>query len=182
MKYFKLQETPEFKYGPQIKDWYGTFDVRDIKMESFPKLPKRQLYVVEPYESLIFTDIILFPFLLISPLVKKVINIYKEQSFFREVILLNQKSGESRMYYLPVLNETKELQLVERSYNNGELVINTKIPDQTRFVVDKHIFWVRDSQKRHTIVSLDFVESLLKRDAIGIGLKEVMLYGNHRKE
>lgn len=29
MKYFKLQETPEFKHGSEIKNWYGTFDVRD---------------------------------------------------------------------------------------------------------------------------------------------------------
>lgn len=182
MKYFKLQETPEFMHGPEIKNWYGTFDVRDIRMEAFPKLPKRQLYTVEPYESLIFTDIVLFPFLLISPMVKKVIEMYKEQSFFREVILLNQKSGESRIYYLPVLNETKELQLVEQNYKNGEVVINIKNPEGTRFIVNKHIFWVRDSMTRHTIVSLDFAESLLKRDAVGVGLKEVMLYGKPGKE
>lgn len=182
MKYFKLQETPEFKYGPQIKGWYGTFDIRNIKMETFPKLPKRQIYTVEPFKSLIFTDIILFPFLLVSPIVKKVIEMYKEQSFFREVILINQKSGESRIYYLPVLNETKELQLVEQNYKNGEPVINIKKMDETRFVVNKHIFWVRDSAKRNTVVSLDFAESLLKRDTIGVGLKEVMLYGNRREE
>lgn len=91
MKYFKLQETPEFKYGPQIKDWYGTFDVRDIRMETFPKLPKRQVYAVEPLKTVIFTDIVLFPFLLVSPMVKKVIEMYKEQSFFREIMLLEQK-------------------------------------------------------------------------------------------
>lgn len=182
MKYFKLQEAPEDKYGPHIKDWYGTFDVRDIKMETFPNLPKRQLYVIEPYESLIFTDIILFPFLLVSPMVKKVIEMYKEQSFFREVILLNQKSGESRIYYLPVLNESKELLLVEQNYSNGEILTNIKIEDKTKVTVNKHIFWVRNSVKRYTVVSLNFAESLLKRDAIGVGLKEVLLYRNNREE
>lgn len=181
MKYFKLQETPEFKYGPQIKDWYGTFDVRDIRMETFPKLPKRQVYAVEPLKTVIFTDIVLFPFLLISPMVKKVIEMYKEQSFFREIILLNQVSGESKIYYLPVLNETKELQLVEQDYLNGEPVNPGKSPDGTRFLVNRHIFWVRDSVKRHTVVSLDFAESLLRREAIGVGLKEVMLYGKQRE-
>lgn len=182
MKYFKLQETPEFKYGPQIKNWYGTFDVRDIKMETFPKLPKRQLYTVEPLESLIFTDIILFPFLLVSPMVKKVIEIYREQSFYREIILLNQISGESKTYYLPVLNEAEELQIVEQNYKNGEPVINTEIPEGTRVLVNRHIFWVRDLSKRHTVISLELAESLLKRGAIGVGLKEVILYRKQRGE
>ena len=37
MKYFKLQEAPEGKRGPQIMNWYGSFDVRNIRMEGFPK-------------------------------------------------------------------------------------------------------------------------------------------------
>ena len=119
MKYFKLQEAPEGKRGPQIMNWYGSFDVRNIRMEGFPKIPKRQLYMVEPVDPLIFTDIILFPFLLVSPEVKRVIEMYREQSFYREVILLNQKTGESKLYYLPVLNETADLDVVERSYKNG---------------------------------------------------------------
>lgn len=41
MKYFEIQDTPELKYAPKIKNWYGKFDVRDIKLESYPKLPKR---------------------------------------------------------------------------------------------------------------------------------------------
>ena len=82
MKYFKIQDSPELKYAPQIKNWYGSFDVRDIRIDRFYKLPKMQLFPIEPSENLIFTDIILFPFLLVSPLVYDVIQMYRERCFF----------------------------------------------------------------------------------------------------
>ena len=66
MKYFEIQDSPELKYAPQLKDWYGRFDVRDIRIDTFPKLPDMQLFMIEPSENTIFTDIILFPFLLVS--------------------------------------------------------------------------------------------------------------------
>ena len=181
MKYFKLQEAPEGKRGPQIMNWYGSFDVRNIRMEGFPKIPKRQLYMVEPVDLLIFTDIILFPFLLVSPEVKRVIEMYREQSFYREVILLNQKTGVSKLYYLPVFNETADLDVVERSYKNGRPAALAGRPEGTRFMVNRHIFWARDARRRHTIVSLDLAESILKREAVGVGLKEVELYGKSRR-
>ena len=90
MKYFEIEDTPELKYAPRIKDWYGKFDVRDVKLETYPKLPKRQLFIVEPSENMIFTDFVLYPFLLVTPKVMKVISVYKELCFYRDVILLNQ--------------------------------------------------------------------------------------------
>lgn len=85
MKYFEIQDSPELKYAPQLKDWYGKFDVRDICPMGFPKLPERELFLIEPSENTIFTDIILFPFLLISPMVREVIQMYREACFYREI-------------------------------------------------------------------------------------------------
>lgn len=176
MKYFELQDTPELKYAPQLSDWYGKFDVRDIKIETFYKLPKRQLFVIEPSQYTIFTDIILFPFLLVSLKVREVIQMYRERCFFREVFLLDQVSGKSEVYYMPVLDESNRIQLVEKKYINGTCVMDrTKITGE-EILIDKNLFWISDSLKRHTIISQDFAESLLRRDAFGIGLLEVSLY------
>ena len=46
-----------------------------------------QLFIVESSENLVFTDIVLFPFLLVSPAVKKVIEMYRERCFFCNIIL-----------------------------------------------------------------------------------------------
>lgn len=169
MKYFKIQDSPELKYAPQIKNWYGSFDVRDIRIDRFYKLPKMQLFPIEPSENLIFTDIILFPFLLVSPMVYDVIQMYRERCFFRKVILADQVKRESRLYYLPVLDETSQIRLESGRGKEG-------------LCVDRNLFWVRDTKKRHIIMSMDMAESLIRREVTGLGLCEVTLWDKEGKE
>jgi len=172
MKYFEIQSAPETKYAPRLEQWYGKFDVRDIGISTFPKLPKRQLFIIEPSEKTIYTDFILFPFLLLSFKVIDVIKMYREICFYRDVILLDQISGKSELYHLPVFDET------------DKLLVREKQDDQSgkEVKVDKHIFWVRDSQKRHTIISLDLAESLFRRGVKGLGVREIGLFLNEREE
>ena len=165
MKYFEIQEAPELKYAPQLENWYGKFDVRDIRLEGFPRLPDRQLFTIKPSDKTIFTDIIQFPFLLLSLKVTEVIKMYRERCFCRDVILLDQISGRSELYQLPVFDETDKLSIRERQDGAQSETVE----------LDKHIFWVRDSLKRHTVISLDLAESLLRREITGLGLKEIEL-------
>ena len=168
MKYFEIQEAPESRYAPRLENWYGSFDVRDIKINTFPNLPQRQLFTIEPSEKTIFTDFILFPFLLLSPKVTDVIKMYREICFCRDVILLDQSSGKSELYHMPVFDETEKLAVREKQDSS----LGKKVK------VDKHIFWVRDSLKRHTIISLDLAESLIRREVTGLGISEVELIIN----
>ena len=175
-KYFELQDTPELKYAPRVKNLFGKFDIRDIKLDTYPKLPKRQVFFIEPSEKNIFTDIILSPFLMISPTVMDVIRMYKEVCFYREVILIDQMQRKSQLYFLPVFDETKALQAVGKEYSHGICVSKPAGQQGENVAVDKNIFWVRDSFRRHTIISLELAESLIQREVFGLGLKEVELY------
>ena len=131
-------------------------------------MPKRELFVIESSEKTIFTDIILFPFLLLSPNVMDVIKMYRERCFCREVILLDQLNGKSEVYYLPVFDETEKFLIRNREDLMQEEEVNLK----------KEIFWLRDSFKRHTIISLELAESLVRREITGLGIKEIKLYTN----
>lgn len=175
MKYFEIQDTPELKYAPSLKDWYGKFDVRDIKLDTFPKLPDMQLFIIEPSENTIFTDIILFPFLLVSPMVQEVIQMYRECCFFRKIILLDQLHKESRLYYLPVLDEASDILLQRKKYKNGVCVLEKQKPEGEEINLCRNLLWVRDSNKRHIILSMDMAESLIRRNVTGLGLAEVIL-------
>ena len=73
MKYFEIQNSPELIHAPQLKNWYGKFDVRDICIDRFPKLPDMQLFTIESSEKTMFRDLVLFPFLFVSPMVQEVI-------------------------------------------------------------------------------------------------------------
>ena len=175
MKYFKITDTSELKYAPQLINWYGKFDVRDIRLKSYPKLPKKEIFLISPSEKTIFTDFILFPFLLVSQKVIDVIKMYRELCFYREIILLDQVNGQSAIYYLPVFNENNQLRIIEKVYDNGESRQGTIVFEE-KVEINKNIFWSRDSLKRHTIISLDLAESLLRRNVIGLGIEEIELF------
>lgn len=176
MKYFEVQDTPELKYAPKLRNWYGKFDVRNIRIDLFPRLPDMQLFITEPLESMVFTDIILSPFLLVSPMVYEVLRMYRERCFFKKIILLNQLQRESRLYYLPVLDETNQLSLHRVEYKNGFLYSERRDISGRKTEVPLNLFWVRDSKKRHIIMSMDMADSLIRRGVRGLGLCEVELY------
>lgn len=182
MKYFKLIDTPELKYSPQLINWYGKFDVRNICPKGYPKLPERELFLIEPSENVIFTDIILFPFLLISPMVREVIRMYREPCFYRDIVLLNQCNGLSKIYYLPVLDETRNIKLTEKQYKNGICLSDPKLPKSTKIFGERNLFWVRDTKRRHIVISLDMAESLIRRNITGLGLREVTLFQTSKEE
>lgn len=176
MKYFKMTDTQELEHAPKLKDWYGRFDVRDITLEGFPKLPDRELFFVESEQDMQFTDIIRFPFLLISPRIKELIKKYRELCFVKEVILLDQKMERPELYYLPVFDEIKQVQIVTSRYVDGVCVSREGRPGKKLPAIKKHIFWVREGDKRHTVISLDLAESLIRRKVTGLRLEEVRLY------
>lgn len=176
MKYYKLADTPELSHAPKLKDWYGRFEVRNITLKGFPNLPDRELIFVESEPEMKFTDIVRFPFLLISPQVKKVIKMYREVCFTKEIVLYDQKNDRPELYYLPVLEENDQIQLVIQQYEDGRCTEQIGQPTRQKATVSKHLFWVTQGDKRHTILSLDLAESLIRRGVTGLGLKEVQLY------
>ena len=176
MKYFVMQDTPELKYAPKLKNWYGKFDVRDISLDGFPKLPNIQQFAIEQSDNTTFTDVILFPFLLVSPIFKDVINLYRERCFFCNVLLTDQVKRESKMYYLPVLDEATNIEIRKKEYKDGVCISGNDESEDEGIDLNRHFFWIRDSGKRHIILSMDMAESLIRREITGLGLCEVELH------
>lgn len=182
MIYFKMTDAPESKHEPQLKNWYGRFDVRDITLKSYAKLPDREMFFVESESNMQFVDIIHSPFLLVLPRVKEVIKMYREVCFMKEIVLFDQQNEKMQLYYLPVFDETNQIQLVTYRYKEGACVSWDKQRRKEEIPIKKHIFWVREGDKRHTILSLDLAESLIRRGITGLGLEEVGLYQKGQEE
>lgn len=174
MKCFEIVKNPKISIAPRLKNWYGCINVRDIRIDTFYKLPKQQTFTVEMTKREMFTDFILFPFVLISPMVKDLIQIYDDICLFTQVTLLDSGSGRSMIYYLPVFEETDRLEIHTKEFEYGQCV---KMPAEEKkpVFINKNIFWVKDSLTRHTIISLDFAEIILQNRVTGVELKEVIL-------
>lgn len=166
MKYFELIDTPELKYAPKLANWSEKSDVRKTL---------GNLFFMKPQERIRFTDFILSPVFLVSQDARKVIELYEEDCTYKEIILLEEISGRSRLYYVPMLYETSELQLMDKE---NEMVVKRygcHNADRRVSEAGGHIFVVKDALRRHTIISLELAENLLYRRMSGIGLREVEL-------
>lgn len=166
MKYFELVDTPELKYAPRLTE-------RCRKANERKALGR--LCYVEAQEQIHFTDFILSPLFLVSPDTRKVIELYEEDCTYQEVILLEEASLRSGLYYIPRLCETSQLLLRAKSGEPMEKACRHRNTGRRIPVIKRHMFVVRDAVRRHVIISLELAESLLYRRLSGIGLREVEL-------
>ncbi len=171
MKYFELAlDSAIYKTAPRLVNWYGVQDVRLIRWETYHKLKKRQIYNIEPSPETVFTDIVSVPFLLVSPMVRDTIMMYGDRVVFKEIILVDAKNQREQIYYLPVMEENPDIGMFCAAED-----IKRDYKDLPQWMNERNIFWIRQKGERHTIISLDLAESLLRRNAVGLALKEVRL-------
>lgn len=171
MKYFLIKTDTLYTDIPDIKNWFTVFDKRDIDNETSYKIPNRLLLQILPNKKTIFTDVLSFPYFMVTEKLKDVIKMYEPTTIFKEIILLDSKNGLSKAYYLPILNkvdclsEKSELTLDKSSIINAVLDLE-KVKDNCIFKISS----VKDS---FYVIRLDMAESFLRRGAKGIGLTDV---------
>ena len=123
-------------------------------------------------DRVVYTDVLMKPFFLISALVRDVLLMYDPLVEMKEVILLDSERRESKLYYLPILEELEAVEEMHLSpFNKQEensMLVDGKISD-------KSIFIVKGKLKKYIICNLELIESLLKRGAVGIGLQEIKI-------
>lgn len=154
MKYFSLKQHPYFKGTFRLNHWKETINPAWISLGEFYKIPRSCVITVDMDETTAFPDLISTPFLLFSKLLLDTVNMYGEAFYSRDIILVNPKEHESRLYSLILLDTIK--------------------PESTLWKV-KNLFSLEFEGKRELIASQDFIESILRRGAKGIEIKEFNL-------
>lgn len=173
MKYFLLQTNPIYLTSPNIINWYGKIETKNINMQNAYLLPKRELLFIQESANTIFTDIISKPFFLVSELIKEVILLYQTGTIWKEIILLDGKYEISKKYYLPIFKDV--ICLSEKSILNLDKSVIKKAVVKKEDLPEEAIFKVGGLKNTYIIARLDFVESILRRKAIGVGLVEVIV-------
>ncbi len=172
MKYFLLKTDSIYTTSPNIINWYGKIDKRNIHPQSAYKLPKRELFFIRDNPNTIFTDIISDPFFLVSDIVKDVICMYEKGVIYKEVILLDPKYEKCKRYFLPILPEVECLSKssrlnLDRSFIHQAVFLQSKIEGHAIFKI------AGINSDSYIAGNLEVVESILKRGTVGVGLVEV---------
>ena len=117
--------------------------------KEFSNLPHTFMMAVQMGEYAIFPDIFSQPYLMVSEMVMQVMKLYQMEPFYRKVILSDENSEQYKAYFL--LYFDRQAVLLHRDF----------------------IYEWTPEYKINCMISLDFAESILRRGAQGIQLKEI---------
>lgn len=171
MKYFLIEADQRINNAPKIMFWYKKLDVRNICLKKAHKLPARELLFLESNRDTIFTDILSTPFFLVSAKVKQVIKMYNPNIILKELVLLDKINERAERYFLPIFDELECLhEDSEFNRNRSEL---KKIVLSKKAIDENCVFRIANFEKQYIIGNLDIVESILRRNCIGLQLTEL---------
>lgn len=153
--------------APIVKNWYGKINKDNVSIERSYLLQKNELFMIEHNPKVIFTDIVMFPFFLVSNTCKKVISIYSPNTKYKQIVLLDSKAGKAQSYHMPILPKVAEIEAENKGYMG--MTIRDEVPQlRLQDIGDNKIFQVEKLGKTYTIVGLDVLESFLRRGTKGI--------------
>lgn len=172
MKYFILLNNEENRM-PAVVNWYGKINLRNINRESYTKLPQFTLLDMKVGSHSSYSDLITQPFLLVSKGARAVIHLYDNTIPYKTTVLFDLEKGESAVYYLPILEKVDCIS-VKSEFNMDKSVIKKLIMDEYK-IVDRPFFILDGVSTNYYVIRMDLAESLLERNAIGIGLNNIEL-------
>lgn len=167
MEYF-LIETNEKNKIPYKINKNRAIDIRMLTRERICQLPMWNMMEMDfPMEGF-FPDILCSPCILVSKCVMETIIMYQPDVPYKGVKLWNRESGANATYSMPILDEIECIS-DETLYNNiGNRIVKLVLD---REKIKPYAVFRINGYKRNCIVGrMDFVESILRRGAIGIKL------------
>lgn len=165
MKYFSITVDDNY-VPPSPLGWWGVIDRKTLERKKQSQMSKHMLFQVESHMQMVFTDVVRFPCFLVSELVMNVINKYDQFISFERIVFYDKGRKKSMIYYLPFLNRI-ELEKDNTCKKENDLVIDREKIEE--YVITEIIC----NGKKYFIVRMDLAESILRRGAVGIGLKEI---------
>lgn len=115
-------------------------------------------------------DFIQSPIPMVSDTVKKVLDMYEDGMIFKSVVLISKERKTILPFHTLLLDDMDMFSDKTEFYANGS--IKRLVLDSVK-IGEHHIFWLNDKRFRNPFVSLEIVESLLRRNVTGIIWQEV---------
>lgn len=175
MKYFITQDRKDMTCFPCIRNWYTNIDVESIQNGIYEKLNRFTTFFVTANEPILFPDIINYPFFMVSENMFKVIKHFEPNLKISRIILIDPKDSQTATYFLPWLQCIEETIEANFQQRNSQLSFLLK---REKNIEMKAIFAVKNKRdnKKYTIFRIELLEALLRRDYIGIDIREVMIH------
>jgi len=115
-------------------------------------------------------DFIKSPVYMVSDRAKRVIDMYEDDMVFKKIVLIHKEEESQTVYHHLLLKELEALDASTEYYPNG---MEKKMVLNGERIRDHKAFLLAGSRIRLPVVSLDVVESLLRRQVMGVTFQEI---------
>lgn len=159
--------------APCPKDCGNLLQRNVKKVEKFIQLPKHMIFEIENHMQMIYTDLIMYPNFCVTEKVKKIIDLFQPGTYFKRIILYDKVRKISVLYYMPLL-ETVDC-FTENTICNADRSVIHNAEVEGELIGERILFRAGGVKCNCILGRLDFVESLLRRNVLGIGLREVLM-------
>ena len=170
MKYF-LVEVDEQYMAPTLLGWFGVIDKKTLAGKGPHQIGRHLLFPVESNMQMIFTDMITFPCFMVSEMMKDTIGQYDPSVQFARVILCDRERKQSMAYYLPFL---EQVGIRGKMTEIGTGILSCTCVEGN-IISDQVLIELTDQEKYYLTVRMDLLESILRRGAVGLGIKEIQI-------
>lgn len=174
MKYFILRPDKQFSDGPVIKKM--PLERKQICKEYFHKIPDRQIVPMVTMETTLFPDLLAAPIYLISEKIMSVVQMYGDIILKRDLILIDSQIKAMKRYFV-VLFEVVPCELAAQTEKGLRIL---SVQSEGIPLKERNIFEIQLEGRRELIINLDFAESILRRNVLGIHLEAVKVCENEK--
>lgn len=119
-------------------------------------------------------DFIQYPIHMVSDTVKKVLDMYEDDMIFRTIAITSKEDETLKVYHHLLLERMDVFSEQTEFYPNGSV---KRLVLDAKKIGEHKVFMLKDKRFNNPYVSLEVVESLLRRGVIGIIWKEVEVEG-----
>ena len=172
MKYF-LIEMDEKNKNPYNSNKNQVIDIRKLTRENLNSMPLWNIVEMDfPMEGF-FPDVICSPFILLSEICMKTVMRYQPDVPYKGMKLWDKESGVNANYFLPILDEVDCMSDKTELNSVGNRIVKLVLDKEK--IGTKVVFKIKGYDRKGIVGRMDFVESILRRDARGIKLEEILI-------
>ena len=172
MKYFVAEANSGF-YQPQLKNWYHILNPKLVSECRYGEIPRSLTFKVESNPRVFVSDVISFPYFMISYDAESIIKKYDSTFLSCRIHIFDRENKNSKLFLLPFL-ESVDCLAQGTVYRKDHLDVVQPVMSLGK-TGGLQLFRPKGFSLKKIVVSLEMVESLLRRGIRGLSLTEIEL-------
>ncbi len=170
MRFFTMEQDKSLQDVIRFRDFDICGPRHIFYKEDATEINDSNMMYLTPDSGEAAPDFIQSPVYLVSDKVKKVLDMYEDEMVFKTVTIASKERETIMVYHHLLLDRMDMFSSQTEFYSNGSV---KKLVLDSKKIGEHKVFLLNDKRFPNPFVSLEVVESLLRRGVIGIVWKEV---------